>query len=384
MPTRLLSRAWGRLNQVELPHWLRRPIYSLYIWTFGVNMKEAAVEDLYHYRNLSEFFRRKLKPQARPVCGLHSVVRPDPFLLGETGLFPASAAGTPLAQHSPLASSISGSGRMTRGGGGCLLRGGDPALPGSKPLLSFQISPSDGKILNFGQVKNCEVEQVKGVTYSLESFLGPRTYTEDLPFPPGGSLHRRGQAALLLCGWTGRERNAGEGAEAGMWGLPENPCADRTRALCWVLTVLVTPMSAPTPQPPHVTPSRTSWSPGKGMSSITVSSTWPPGTTTASTPPRTGLCPTGATSQVSLGPACGGSCLCGLHIEALSFLVSGDQAPGQGHRGQELTALCRLVVGRGPWGPLGSAFGNDIRATGHESLWVLAALEWTHWALDRE
>ncbi|XP_077806131.1 phosphatidylserine decarboxylase proenzyme, mitochondrial isoform X8 [Macaca mulatta] len=108
--------------EVELPHWLRRPVYSLYIWTFGVNMKEAAVEDLHHYRNLSEFFRRKLKPQARPVCGLHSV-----------------------------------------------------------------ISPSDGKILNFGQVKNCEVEQVKGVTYSLESFLGPRTYTEDLPFPPAAS-----------------------------------------------------------------------------------------------------------------------------------------------------------------------------------------------------
>lgn len=78
VPTRLLSRAWGRLNQVELPHWLRRPVYSLYIWTFGVNMKEAAVEDLHHYRNLSEFFRRKLKPQARPVCGLHCVVRPGP------------------------------------------------------------------------------------------------------------------------------------------------------------------------------------------------------------------------------------------------------------------------------------------------------------------
>ncbi|XP_014398037.1 PREDICTED: phosphatidylserine decarboxylase proenzyme isoform X2 [Myotis brandtii] len=124
VPTRLLSRAWGRLNQVELPHWLRRPVYSLYIWTFGVNMKEAAVEDLHHYRNLSEFFRRKLKPQARPVCGLHCV-----------------------------------------------------------------ISPSDGKILNFGQVKNSEVEQVKGVTYSLESFLGPRTSVEDLPFPPAASCN---------------------------------------------------------------------------------------------------------------------------------------------------------------------------------------------------
>ncbi|CAJ0947948.1 unnamed protein product [Ranitomeya imitator] len=36
VPTRLLSRAWGRLNQVELPTWLRKPVYSLYIWTFGV------------------------------------------------------------------------------------------------------------------------------------------------------------------------------------------------------------------------------------------------------------------------------------------------------------------------------------------------------------
>ncbi|KAM9440577.1 phosphatidylserine decarboxylase proenzyme, mitochondrial isoform 3-T4 [Clarias gariepinus] len=116
IPTRLLSRAWGRLNQVDLPIWLRKPIYSLYIWTFGVNMKEAAVEDLQHYRNLGEFFRRKLKPQARPVCDSHCV-----------------------------------------------------------------ISPADGKILHFGRVKNCEVEQVKGVTYSLETFLGPCTWTRSLP-----------------------------------------------------------------------------------------------------------------------------------------------------------------------------------------------------------
>ncbi|KAF7688524.1 phosphatidylserine decarboxylase proenzyme, mitochondrial isoform X2 [Silurus meridionalis] len=132
IPTRLLSRAWGRLNQVDLPVWLRKPIYSLYIWTFGVNMKEAAVEDLQHYKNLGEFFRRKLKPQARPVCGSHCV-----------------------------------------------------------------ISPADGKILHFGRVKNCEVEQVKGVTYSLETFLGPYTWTESLDINRHEDDHNNFQNLLV-------------------------------------------------------------------------------------------------------------------------------------------------------------------------------------------
>lgn len=45
-------------------------------------------------------------------------------------------------------------------------------------------------------MKNCEVEQVKGLTYSLESFLGPRAALEDLPFPPGGSSPGHSVAAL--------------------------------------------------------------------------------------------------------------------------------------------------------------------------------------------
>ncbi|KAK2818485.1 hypothetical protein Q5P01_024046 [Channa striata] len=108
-PTRLLSRAWGRLNGMELPTWMRKPVYSLYIWMFGVNMQEAAVEDLHQYRNLGEFFRRRLKSAVRPLC-----------------------------------------------------------------TSSCLISPADGKILHFGRVKNSEVEQVKGLTYSLENFLGPQ------------------------------------------------------------------------------------------------------------------------------------------------------------------------------------------------------------------
>ncbi|XP_017158811.1 phosphatidylserine decarboxylase proenzyme, mitochondrial isoform X4 [Poecilia reticulata] len=39
--------------------------------------------------------------------------------------------------------------------------------------LRLQTSPADGRILHFGRVQNSQVEQVKGVTYSLENFLGP-------------------------------------------------------------------------------------------------------------------------------------------------------------------------------------------------------------------
>uniref|UniRef100_H3ASZ1 phosphatidylserine decarboxylase n=1 Tax=Latimeria chalumnae TaxID=7897 RepID=H3ASZ1_LATCH len=35
------------------------------------------------------------------------------------------------------------------------------------------VSPADGRILHFGRVQNCQVEQVKGITYSLETFFGP-------------------------------------------------------------------------------------------------------------------------------------------------------------------------------------------------------------------
>lgn len=47
-------------------------------------------------------------------------------------------------------------------------------------------------------MKNCEVEQVKGVTYSLESFLGPRTSAGDLPFSPGGSWPACSQMVLQV------------------------------------------------------------------------------------------------------------------------------------------------------------------------------------------
>lgn len=39
------------------------------------------------------------------------------------------------------------------------------------------MSPCDGRILHFGKVENSLLEQVKGVTYSLKTFLGPNTWS---------------------------------------------------------------------------------------------------------------------------------------------------------------------------------------------------------------
>lgn len=52
--------------------------------------------------------------------------------------------------------------------------------PGVRPLSidpSAMLSPADGKILQFGMIEHGEVEQVKGMTYSLEALLGSSSPT---------------------------------------------------------------------------------------------------------------------------------------------------------------------------------------------------------------
>ncbi|XP_069684838.1 phosphatidylserine decarboxylase proenzyme, mitochondrial isoform X2 [Periplaneta americana] len=45
------------------------------------------------------------------------------------------------------------------------------------------VSPADGRVISFGPVSTCKVEQVKGVTYSLQSFLGEPTWMSKLSHP---------------------------------------------------------------------------------------------------------------------------------------------------------------------------------------------------------
>ncbi|GBF67287.1 phosphatidylserine decarboxylase proenzyme [Trichophyton mentagrophytes] len=115
LPLKLVSRIWGRFNELVLPYPLRVPGFKLYSWIFGVNLDEVEESDLHVYPNLASFFYRRLKPGVRPLD-------PNPSAL---------------------------------------------------------LSPSDGRILQFGMIERGEVEQVKGMTYSLEALLGLGTVSPD-------------------------------------------------------------------------------------------------------------------------------------------------------------------------------------------------------------
>lgn len=135
LPLKALSRLWGRFNELTIPYYLRVPGFKLYGWVFGVKFDEIEEEDLHNFRNLAEFFYRTLKPGVRPL---------DP---------------TPHAL----------------------------------------LSPADGKVVQFGIIQDGEVEQVKGVTYSLDSLLGDdhqspesNVSTSSKSPQPSADRHRRG------------------------------------------------------------------------------------------------------------------------------------------------------------------------------------------------
>ncbi|KAL9073655.1 MAG: hypothetical protein Q9157_004665 [Trypethelium eluteriae] len=114
LPLKFLSRLWGKFNEIELPYYFRIPGFKLYSWIFGVNLDEVAEPDLHVYPNLAAFFYRQLKPGCRPLD-------PNPDAI---------------------------------------------------------LSPADGKIIQFGMIEHGEVEQVKGVTYSLDALLGSQQPNE--------------------------------------------------------------------------------------------------------------------------------------------------------------------------------------------------------------
>ncbi|KAL7813450.1 phosphatidylserine decarboxylase domain-containing protein [Trichoderma gracile] len=111
LPLKAISRLWGKFNELTIPYYLRVPGFKLYSFIFGVNLDEVSEPDLHVYPNLAAFFYRTLKPGARPLD-------PDPHVL---------------------------------------------------------LCPSDGKVLQYGQIQSGDIEQVKGMTYSIDALLGKHT-----------------------------------------------------------------------------------------------------------------------------------------------------------------------------------------------------------------
>ncbi|CAG2113592.1 unnamed protein product [Medioppia subpectinata] len=76
LPLRTMSRIWGQINSIPLPVSMRKVVINGYIKSFGCNLDEALDTDLTNYKNLSEFFRRSLKPGVRPIHSAPGVVSP--------------------------------------------------------------------------------------------------------------------------------------------------------------------------------------------------------------------------------------------------------------------------------------------------------------------
>lgn len=116
LPLKAMSRLWGRFNELTLPTFLRVPGFKLYSFIFGVNLDEVEETDLRKFPNLAAFFYRTLKPGVRPLD-------PNPNAL---------------------------------------------------------LSPSDGRLLQFGQIQGGDIEQVKGMTYTIDALLGQNSPTPSI------------------------------------------------------------------------------------------------------------------------------------------------------------------------------------------------------------
>lgn len=76
LPLRATSSLWGKINSYDLPIWMRSRLYDLFCRTYNCDMSEALESDYRNYKNLKEFFSRRLKPDSRPISLEPGVVSP--------------------------------------------------------------------------------------------------------------------------------------------------------------------------------------------------------------------------------------------------------------------------------------------------------------------
>lgn len=85
LPLRATSSLWGRINSYDLPIWMRSSLYDFFCRTYNCDMSEALESDYRNYKNLSEFFSRRLKPDSRPISQEPGVVSPADGLVVHFG-----------------------------------------------------------------------------------------------------------------------------------------------------------------------------------------------------------------------------------------------------------------------------------------------------------
>lgn len=74
IPLRAMSRLWGYISGCYVPRQLRYWLYTTYSRLFGVIIDEIELP-MECYKSLGEFFARRLKDGARPICVAPSLVR---------------------------------------------------------------------------------------------------------------------------------------------------------------------------------------------------------------------------------------------------------------------------------------------------------------------
>ena len=74
LPKHGLSRLIGKVAESKRP-WLKNLLINRAIAAFGINMQEAASDNLDDYENFNAFFTRALKEDARVIANNHNTVR---------------------------------------------------------------------------------------------------------------------------------------------------------------------------------------------------------------------------------------------------------------------------------------------------------------------
>lgn len=75
LPSRGFSRFMGWLTGIEPPLLLRCVFLPVFVWFFDVKLNEAEEDKIWNYTSLGNLFKRRLKPQCRPINKIHDLVR---------------------------------------------------------------------------------------------------------------------------------------------------------------------------------------------------------------------------------------------------------------------------------------------------------------------